>query len=135
MAGAPIEYSETVLEHFRTPRNVGAFPPDTPDVLEGQAGSRRQGREISLALRLEVDGRVAECRYRVYGCPVTIALCSILSERLRGHTLQECRQMGGLALAEELKLPAAKRAAALLLEDALGAALARYNMESRLQTA
>ena len=46
MAGAPIEYSETVLEHFRTPRNTGAFPPDTPDVLEGQAGNRQQGLDL-----------------------------------------------------------------------------------------
>lgn len=134
MVGAPIEYSETVREHFLRPRNAGDFPAGTPDVMEGRAGSRRQGREIVLALRLEA-GRVAECRYRAYGCPATIALCSILSERLAGQTPQECRQMGGLALAEELGLPPAKRAAALLLEDALQAALARYNMISRLQTA
>ena len=135
MAGAPIEYSEMVLEHFHAPRNMGVFPTGTPDVLEGRAGNRRQGREISLALRLETDGRVAECRYRVYGCPATIALCSILSERLKGRTLQECSQMGGLALTEELGLPPTKRAAALLLEDALQAALARYNLTARLQTA
>jgi NifU-like protein involved in Fe-S cluster formation len=134
MVGAPIEYSETVLEHFRKPRNAGAFPAGTPDVIEASAGNRRQGREISLALRLEA-GRVTECRYQAYGCPATIALCSILSERLKGRTLQDCGQMGGLALADELDLPPAKRAAALLLEDALQAALARYNMTSRLQTA
>ena len=135
MAGAPIEYSETLLEHFRAPRNAGVFPVGTADVLEARAGNRRQGREISLALRLEAGGRVAECRYRVYGCPASIALCSILSERLKGLTLQECGQVGGLALAEELGLPPTKRAAALLLEDVLQAALARYNMTSRLQTA
>ncbi len=76
-----------------------------------------------------------DCRYRVYGCPATIALCSILSERVSGMTLPELRALSGLALAEELGLPATKRSAALLLEDALGAALARYNMESRLETA
>jgi NifU-like protein involved in Fe-S cluster formation len=128
------DYADQVLEHFRRPRNAGAFPEGTPGVIEGRAGDRRQGREISLALRLEA-GRVAECRYRVYGCPASIALCSILSERVKGRTLQECSQTGGLALAEELELPPAKRAAALLLEDALQAALARYNMTSRLQTA
>jgi len=134
MAGAPIEYSETVLEHFRKPRNAGVFPTGTPDVIEGSAGNRRQGREISLALRLEA-GRVVECRYRAYGCPATIALCSVMSERLKGRILQECRQMSGIALAEELELPPAKRAAALLLEDALEAAFARYNMTSKLQPA
>lgn len=135
MAAGSIEYSETVLGHFRAPRNAGAFPAGTPRVIEGRAGDRRQGREIHLALRLGEDGRVLDCRYRVYGCPATIALCSILSERVSGMTLPELRALSGLALAEELGLPATKRSAALLLEDALGAALARYNMESRLETA
>lgn len=135
MAAAPIEYSEIVREHFRTPRNSGVFPAGTPELLEGRAGERRQGREISLALRLDTEGRVMECRYQVYGCPATIALCSILSERLKGQRVGEIREIGGLALAEELGLPPAKRAAALLLEDALGAALARYNMTSRLKSA
>lgn len=134
MAGATTEYNETVREHFRAPRNAGDFPPGTPQLLEGRAGDRRSGREIHLALRMDGD-RVAECRYRVYGCPATIALCSILSEKLKGRALEELGQPGGLALAEELGLPPAKRAAALLLEDALKAALARYNMTSRLQTA
>lgn len=103
-------------------------------MIEGWAGDHRQGRHISLALRLEA-GKVAECRYRVYGCPATIALCSILSERIEGRELTELREIGGLGLAEELGLPPAKRAAALLLEDALESALSRYNMTSRRQTA
>lgn len=128
------EYSETVWEHFRRPRNAGMFPPETPQVFEGRAGERRQGREIHLALRMEGE-RVAECRYRVYGCPATVALCSVLSERAQGAKPAELPDMAGLKLAEELGLPPAKRAAALLLEDALVAALARYNMASRLETA
>src|SRR5579871_4762207 len=102
--------------------------------MEGRAGDRRHGRDIHLALRVEGD-RVVECRYQVYGCPATVALCSVLSERLPGHTLPEAREVRGLALAEELGLPPVKRAAALLLEDALAAALARYNRTSRPETA
>lgn len=135
MAAATTEYSETVREHFRNPRNVGTFPAGTPDVIEGRAGDRRQGREIAMALRLDSSGRVLECRYRAYGCPATVALCSVLSERLKGRSHTELREQGGLSLAEELGLPPAKRAAVLLLEDALEAALARYNMTSRRQTA
>ena len=134
MAGAAVEYSEAMLGHFRAPRNAGSFPAGTPRVVEGQAGDRRRGREIILALHLGDDGRVAECRYRVYGCPATIALCSILSGRITGATPAELRAFSGLALAEELGLPATKRAAALLLEDALKAALARYNMDTRLES-
>ena len=135
MAGDATDYSETVWEHFRTPRNAGAFPAGTEGVIEGRAGSRRQGREIAFAMRLDGAGKVLECRYRVYGCPATVALCSVLSERLKGRTVPELGEPRGLALAEELELPPAKRAAALLLEDALAAALARYNMTSRRQTA
>lgn len=129
------QYNETVWAHFRAPRNVGAFPAGTPRVLEGKAGSRRLGREIGFALRLAADGRVAECRYRVYGCPATIALCSAASERLAGQPVEELRDFSGLALAEEFGLPPAKRAAGLVLEDALRAALSRYNMTSGLKSA
>ena len=135
MSDDAIEYSDIVREHFLAPRNAGAFPAGTAGVIEGRAGSRRQGREIAFALRLDAAGQVLECRYRVYGCPATVALCSVLSERLKGRTLPELREPGGLALAEELELPPTKRAAALLLEDALADALARYTMTSRRQTA
>lgn len=120
---APLEYTDTVLAHFRAPRNVGGFPAGTPDVSQGRAGERRRGREIRVELKLTGDGRVEAMRYRVYGCPATIALCSVLSERVVGRTREEAAGMAGLALAAELELPTPKRDAALLLEDALRAAL------------
>lgn len=135
MAAAATGYQDAVWEHFRAPRNIGAFPAGTSQVFEGRAGNLRAGREITLALRLTAEGRVAECRYRVYGCPATIALCSILSERLPGQGVEALAGFRGLALAEEFELPPAKRAAGLVLEDALKAALARYNMTSGLKTA
>jgi len=128
MAAGPNEYSETVVEHFRAPRNTGAFPSGDRDVLSGWAGSRKQGREIRLKLKLAEDGRIAACRYQAYGCPATIALCSVLSERLPGMTPAEALGWSGMHLAEELELPAPKRDAALLLEDALRHALRSYNM-------
>jgi nitrogen fixation NifU-like protein len=126
-----MEFNETVMAHFRAPKNVGDFPASTPGVYIGQAGSRRHGREIRVELQLGADGRVQACRYRVYGCPATIALCSLMSERVVGRTQEEVAGIGALSLAEELKLPAPKRDAALLLEDALRAALggARYNRD------
>ena len=134
-----MEYSEAALAHFRRPRNAGSFPPGTAGVVSGTAGSRSRGREIRLELRFGTDGRVAECRYRVYGCPATIALCSLLSERLPGQNTTQAAAFSGLALAVELELPAPKRDAALLLEDALKAALtasgAGYNMSERRERA
>lgn len=128
-----MEYTQTVLAHFRAPRNAGSFPAGTPNVSRGGAGERRRGREIRLELRLTDDGHIAACRYRVYGCPATIALCSVLSERLAGQSQAQAAAFSGLALAEELQLPAPKRDAALLLEDALKAALKSYNVEERIR--
>ncbi|HEX2668399.1 MAG TPA: iron-sulfur cluster assembly scaffold protein [Gammaproteobacteria bacterium] len=130
-----MEYGEAVLEHFRAPRNAGSFPPGTPGVSEAATGTRRHGREIRLSLKLGNDGRIEACRYRVYGCPATVALCSVLSERLRGLSLDEAGKLSGMALAEELRLPVPKRDAALLLEDALRAALGGYNMAEKRERA
>lgn len=135
VAGAPTEYSETVLAHFREPRNAGGFPAGTRDLFRGHAGAAKRGREIRIELKFATDGRLSACRYRVYGCPATLALCSVLSERLPGMTPQEALSWSGLALAEELGLPAPKRDAALLLEDALRDALKSYNIVDRKREA
>ena len=123
MSAVATEYTDVVVEHFRAPRNRGSFPAGTPNVSRGRSGERRRGREIRLELKLTDDGHIEACRYQVYGCPATIALCSVLSERVVGRTREEAAGLGGLQLAEELQLPAPKRDAALLLEDALKAAL------------
>ena len=70
---------------------------------------------------------VADCRYRVYGCPATIALCSLASEALKGQSLAEAAVFSVVALVEQLGLPAEKRSAALTVEDAIRTAVGRYN--------
>lgn len=134
MVAAPDRYNREVLRHFRAPRNVGGFPAGVAGVIRGRAGERRHGRAIELALRIEGE-RVTECRYRVYGCPATIALCSLMSERVAGLTPAEARNLSAVVLAEELGLAPEKRSAALLLEDALRTALAEYNEDTRLEHA
>ncbi|MGH8279935.1 MAG: iron-sulfur cluster assembly scaffold protein [Gammaproteobacteria bacterium] len=128
------EYSARIREHFRAPRNAGSFPRELA-VLCGRAGARRHGREVMFQLRLASDGRIRECRYRVYGCPATIALCSIASEALQGRPLAEAAAYSVLALADELGLPAEKRDAALTIEDAIRSAVRRYNAPQRPQSA
>ena len=125
-------YTALLLEHFRNPRNTGRFPAGTAGLVAGSAGSRRLGREVHLELRLD-RGRVADCRYQVYGCPATIALCSLLSERLKGLPVAEPQAFSAMPLADELGLSPVKRAAALVLEDALRAALAGYNIASQAE--
>lgn len=127
MSAETNDYSALALEHFRAPLNSGQFVPGTPRALSGKAGSERQGREVQFALRLDEAGRVAECRYQVYGDPATVAVCSLLSERLIGLTPEEARDYRVIDLARELSLPAEKHAAALVAEDAVRAALRGYN--------
>lgn len=119
-----------VLAHFHAPHNAGSFPAGAPNLLEGRAGAVRHGREIVFQLRVTPDDRIAECRYRVYGCPATIALCSLASEQLNGLSLANAGDWRGMALADALGLPAEKRAAVLLLEDAIHAAVRRYNKQA-----
>lgn len=124
------DYSTLALEHFKAPHNSGVFAAGTSGVLGGHAGSVKRGREVHFQLRLDALGRVAECRYQVYGCPATVALCSLLSERLAGLSVREAQEFRVLDLAGELDLPADKHDAALAVEDAVRAALAEYNMTS-----
>src|SRR5574337_1372869 len=121
------QYSDTVREHFRTPRNAGMLAAGHERILTGSAGQRRHGREVEFQLKLTADGRIGECRYRVYGCPATIALCSLASEALKGRTPAEAADFSVVALAEQLGLPGEKRDAAITVEDAVRAAVGRYN--------
>ncbi|MHB8405721.1 MAG: iron-sulfur cluster assembly scaffold protein [Gammaproteobacteria bacterium] len=127
MPGSATEYSATVWTHFRSPCNAGEFPAGTAGVLGGEAGARQRGRAVAFQLQVNADGRVADCRYRVYGCPATIALCSLTSEALKGRPLAAATAFSVVALAEQLDLPAAKRSAALTVEDAIRSAAGRYN--------
>ena len=131
MAGPSAGYSAAVTQHFETPRNAGRFAPGTRGVITGQAGEQRLGRSVRFELRIGDQAQVLESRYQVYGCPATIALCSIVSERLKDRPLSEAADWDAVAIVEELGLPAAKRAAALMVQDALRAALAGYNMHRK----
>ncbi len=124
-------YSTNVWSHFHAPRNAGEFSVDTQGVCSGSAGIRQHGRVVEFQLRVNEDGRVADCRYRVYGCPATIALCSMTSELLKGKSLPAAADFSVVALAEQLELPAEKRAAAIIIEDAIRNAAAGYNSHMR----
>lgn len=120
-------YSDAVRAHFRTPRNAGRFAAGDERILAGSAGQRRHGREVEFQLQLTAEGRISDCRYRVYGCPATIALCSLTSEALKGGTLADAAGFSVVTLAEQFGLPAEKRAAAVTVEDAVRNAVGRYN--------
>lgn len=129
------DYSATVWSHFCTPKNAGVFTASTPGVLSGTAGAYKNGRVVEFQLQVSADARVADCRYRVYGCPATIALCSLTSETIKGGPLAAAVAYSVVKLAEQLGLPAEKRAAAITVEDAIRSAATRYNTHLRLTQA
>lgn len=117
--GVEPDYSALVLEHFESPRNVGAFAP-APDVITGRAGTREQGAEFRLSARL-VDGRIAEARFEAYGCPHCVAAGSYLMTSLVGADRERLAQWSWREIAQALQVPTAKRGRLLILEDAVRA--------------
>jgi NifU-like protein involved in Fe-S cluster formation len=109
-------------QHFFHPVGAGRFQPDTPDVVEGRAGSRKQGVAIQLQCRIDGD-RIKEARFMAWGCPYSIAAASWLAGKLAGMGLDEASQIRGLALAEALEVPAERLGSILVVEDALRACL------------
>lgn len=128
-------YSGEVWSHFLAPRNAGVFSADTTGVFRGIAGERKHGRVVEFQLQVDKTGRVTDCRYRVYGCPATIALCSMTSELLKGESLSAAAEFSVVALADQQELQAEKRAAAITIEDAVRNAAAGYNKNTWPPTA
>jgi len=112
-------YSPLVMEHFATPRNAGVLPAAS-DVIAAAAGSQAQGVRFELSAKVAGD-RIADLRYRVYGCPHCIAAASWTSERLIGATRADLAQWRWREVADALEVPPEKRGRMLVLEDAVRA--------------
>lgn len=111
-------YAPVVEEHFNAPRHVGALTGDFETVVSGSAGRREHGTEVMLHIGVS-DGRVAEAAFQAFGCPHTIAACSVLTGLLAGRPVAE---LGGLRmdeLAARIGLPVEKTGRLLVIEDAL----------------
>lgn len=115
-------YSETVRALFFDPAGAGSFPEEAEGIVTGRAGSREQGAQVQIQLRLE-GRRIVEARYLAWGCPVTIAAAAWLVQELAGSDLDEAAAVRGLDVMAALDAPAEKLGALLVVEDALGACL------------
>ncbi|HET7569784.1 MAG TPA: iron-sulfur cluster assembly scaffold protein [Gammaproteobacteria bacterium] len=113
-------YSEQVLAHFRHPRHAG--PLGGPNVRTGTAGSRRQGVFVRFQVAI-ADGRIADAGYRVYGSPYAIAACSLAAESIIGRAADAGSLPPGRELADALEFPVEQTGVALIVEDAIRAAL------------
>jgi nitrogen fixation NifU-like protein len=118
-------YSEKVVDHYENPRNVGSFDKGDDDVGTGMVGAPACGDVMKLQIKVE-DGIITDARFKTYGCGSAIASSSLVTELVKGMTLDQAAGIKNSELAEELALPPVKIHCSILAEDAIKAAVADY---------
>ena len=118
-------YSDKVLDHYENPRNVGKFDPNEKNIGTGMVGAPACGDVMRLQIEVE-DGIITDAKFKTYGCGSAIASSSLLTEWVKGLTLNEAEQIKNVDLAEELALPPVKIHCSVLAEDAIKAAIKDY---------
>lgn len=119
-------YSEKVLDHYENPRNVGTFEKDDTQVGTGMVGAPACGDVMRLQIKVSDDGIIQDARFKTYGCGSAIASSSLLTEWVKGKSLDEARAIKNTEIAEELALPPVKIHCSVLAEDAIKAAIEDY---------
>ncbi len=116
-------YSEKVIDHYENPRNVGVLDKDALNVGTGMVGAPACGDVMRLQIQVDEDGVIKDAKFKTYGCGSAIASSSLLTEWVKGKTLDEARQIKNSEIAEELALPPVKVHCSVLAEDAIKAAI------------
>jgi nitrogen fixation NifU-like protein len=119
-------YSEKVLDHYENPRNVGSFDKDETNVGTGMVGAPACGDVMRLQIKVNDDGIIEDAVFKTYGCGSAIASSSLLTEWVKGKSLEEARAIKNTDIAEELALPPVKIHCSVLAEDAIHAAIEDY---------
>ena len=119
-------YSDKVVDHYENPRNVGSFDKDDPSVGTGLVGAPACGDVMKLQIRVGADGVIEDAKFKTYGCGSAIASSSLVTEWVKGKTLDEAMSIKNTQIAEELALPPVKIHCSILAEDAIKAAVADY---------
>ena len=119
-------YSEKVLDHYENPRNVGSFDKGDTQVGTGMVGAPACGDVMKLQIKVNDSGIIEDARFKTYGCGSAIASSSLLTEWVKGKSLDEARQIKNTDIAEELALPPVKIHCSVLAEDAIKAAIENY---------
>jgi len=123
-------YSDKVMDHYENPRNVGSFDKDDNAVGTGMVGAPACGDVMKLQIKVGDDGVIEDAKFKTYGCGSAIASSSLLTEWVKGKTLQQASEIKNTELAEELALPPVKVHCSVLAEDAIKAAIEDYNSKS-----
>ena len=118
-------YSEKVIDHYENPRNVGSFSKDDIDVGTGMVGAPACGDVMKLQIKVE-NGVITDAKFKTYGCGSAIASSSLVTEWVKGKTLDEAASLRNSDIAEELAHPPVKIHCSILAEDAIKAAVEDY---------
>ena len=126
-------YSQQVLDHYENPRNVGSLDKNSPDVGTGMVGAPACGDVMKLQIEVH-DGIITDAKFKTYGCGSAIASSSLVTELLKGRTLDEATAIKNSDIAEELALPPVKIHCSVLAEDAIKSAIADYKKKNETVT-
>ena len=119
-------YSDKVIDHYENPRNVGTFDKEASDIGTGMVGAPACGDILRLQIKVNDAGIIEDARFKAYGCGSAIASSSLITEWVKGKSLEEAGAIKNSDIAEELELPPVKVHCSILAEDAIKAAIADY---------
>ena len=125
-------YSDKVLDHYENPRNVGSMDKEDSAVGTGMVGAPACGDVMKLDLKLDDDDRILDVKFKTYGCGSAIASSSLVTEWVKGRTLDEAESIKNTEIAEELAVPPVKIHCSVLAEDAIKAAITDYRSKRGL---
>lgn len=124
-----MSYSEKVIDHYENPRNVGSFDKGDEAVGTGMVGAPACGDVMKLQIKVNANGVIEDARFKTYGCGSAIASSSLVTEWVKGRTLDEAATIRNTQIAEELALPPVKIHCSILAEDAIKAAIEDYRQK------
>ena len=127
-------YSDMLLDHYENPRNVGTLNKDESDVGTGLVGAPACGDVMKLQIKVDEDGIIEDAKFKTFGCGSAIASSSLVTEWVKGKTVDEASEIKNTDIAQELALPPVKIHCSILAEDAIKAAISDYRSKKTLKS-
>ena len=124
-------YNDKVLDHYENPRNIGSLDKNSEDVGTGLVGAPACGDVMKLQIKVGADGLIEDAKFKTFGCGSAIASSSLVTEWVKGKTLDQAETLKNTQIAEHLALPPVKIHCSVLAEDAIKAAIADYRAKTK----
>lgn len=126
-----MSYSKKVMDHYENPRNVGSFSKEDENIFTGMVGAPACGDVMKLQLNIDKNGIIKDAKFKTYGCGSAIASSSLVTEWVKGKSVDDASKIKNTDIAEELALPPVKIHCSILAEDAIKAAIQDYKDSSK----